>query len=87
MCFLRYSEFQKKEVINVSDCRCLGNVSDLCFDSCGSIETIIVAESSGWIPFFGCSNEFVIPWNKIVRIGPDVILVDVCENQALKKER
>lgn len=40
---MRFCEFQKKEVINVCDCKCLGNVCDLEFDEHdGCIRTIIV---------------------------------------------
>ena len=49
---MRFCEFQKKEVINVCDCKCLGNVCDLEFDEHdGCIRTIIVP---GPAKFFGC---------------------------------
>ena len=70
---MRFCEFQKKEVINVCDCKCLGNVCDLEFDEHdGCIRTIIVP-------------GLHIPWCKIVKIGPDIILVDIEEKEVRKK--
>lgn len=77
-----FSDFRKKEVINLRDCRILGNVVDLEFDECnGCITKIIVAEN----PYF-CSilslflegQEMAICFKDIRQIGPDLILVDVC---------
>lgn len=83
---MRFCEFQKKEVINVCDCKCLGNVCDLEFDEHDRcIRTIIVP---GPAKFFGCVGrefELHIPWCKIVKIGPDIILVDIEEKEVRKK--
>ena len=40
---MRFSDLCEKEVVNVSDCRCLGNVRDLEFDKeCGDIKALII---------------------------------------------
>lgn len=66
--------FRDKEVINSCDGRRLGCVSDIEFDVCdGRITAIVVPLKGG---FFGCGEEIVIPWQKIQKIGEDVILVD-----------
>ena len=76
---MRLCEFSKKEVINVSDCKCLGCVCDLKFDECsGQICAMIIKGPPKWFHLVGCDTEYVIDWKKIVRIGPDVILVDIC---------
>ncbi len=83
---MRLCEFSKKEVINVSDCKCLGNVCDLKFDECsGKIHAIIIKGPPKWFHCVGFDSEYMIGWDKIVRVGPDVILVDVCAEQALHK--
>ena len=83
---MRFCELQRKEVINVTDCKCLGNVKDLEFDDKdGCIRALIVP---GPGKFFGCVGrdfELFIPWCKIVRIGPDIILVDIDEKEAKHK--
>lgn len=83
---MRLSEFSKKEVINISDCKCLGCVSDLKFDECGGrIQALIIKGPPKWFHCVGSDSEYIIPWDKIVRIGPDVILVDVCVEQVLHR--
>lgn len=83
---MRFCEFQKKEVINVCDCKCLGNVCDLEFDEHdGCIRTIIVP---GPAKFFGCVEEnlnCIFHGAKSVKIGPDIILVDIEEKEVRKK--
>ena len=83
---MRLCEFSKKEVINVSDCKCLVCVCDLKFDECsGQICAMIIKGPPKWFHLVGCDTEYVIDWKKIVRIGPDVILVDICAEKCLRK--
>lgn len=67
--------FREKEVINACDGRRLGYVTDIEFDVCdGRITAIVVPVRSG---FCGLrAEDAVIPWDKIRKIGRDVILVD-----------
>lgn len=42
--YMRFCDLARKEVINVNDCKCLGNVRDLDFDECdGCIKALIGA--------------------------------------------
>lgn len=73
---VRISEFQIKDVVNISDGRKLGNIGDIEINlETGRIETIIIGSSGRLLGFFGKEEEIVIPWNQIVKIGTDVILV------------
>lgn len=73
-----YSEFQKKDVINIRDCKNLGHVTDLEFDKCtGQICKIIVKGCNKLSNIFCCDPEVVICFRDIKQIGPDIILVDV----------
>lgn len=83
---MRFSCLCDKEVINVNDCRCLGNVRDIELDTeCGKIETLIVPGPGRYLGCFGREFEFCIPWCKVVRIGPDIILIDFDEKDMKKK--
>ncbi len=83
MCF---SELRQKEVINCRDCCRLGFVADFEFDPCtGQICRLIVPGTSRFWGCFGIHNQYVIPFCKILRIGPDIILVDVNVNDVLLK--
>lgn len=73
---VRISDFQVKDVVNISDGRKLGNISDIEINlDTGRIETIIISESGRLLGFFGKEEEIIIPWHQIVKIGADVILV------------
>lgn len=83
---MRFCEFQRKEVINVTDCKCLGNVSDLEFDECdGCIKAIIVPGPGKWLGCVGREFEICIHWCDIVKIGPDIILVKIDEKECRHK--
>ncbi len=83
---MRFSDFCNKEVINANDCRCLGNVRDIEIDiDCGHIKAIIVPGPGKYLGCFMREFEFCIPWVKIIRIGPDIILVDLDEHEMKKK--
>lgn len=69
--------FKQKEVINLTDGKRLGYVQDVeaNFDT-GEI-TAIVIPSSNKIFGIGNKNDIIIPWDKIKRIGEDIILVEI----------
>ena len=77
---MRFLDLCEKEVISVGDCRCLGSVRDLEFDKeCGDITALIIPGPGKYLGVFGRDCEFFIPWSKVIRIGPDIILVDFNE--------
>ena len=76
---IRYCELCEKQVINIADCCCLGNGVDLELDECnGRICALVVAAPGKFFCIFCLACEYIIPWKRVVRIGPDIILVDVC---------
>ena len=83
---MRFLDLCQKEVINVNDCCRLGCVSDIEFDcGCGKICAIIVPGPGKYLCFICKDYEFCIPWVKIIRIGPDIILVDLDEASMKRK--
>ncbi|MGI6604552.1 MAG: YlmC/YmxH family sporulation protein [Firmicutes bacterium] len=74
---VRGSELRTREVVNISDGRKLGNVVDVDIDlEAGRIRALIVPGTSKVLGFFGRNEDLVISWEKIKRIGHDVILVE-----------
>ncbi len=83
---MRICEFINKQVINVSDCKVLGFVADIDFDTCsGCILTIIVPGPAKFCGLLGHEIEYVIPFKCVKCIGPDAILVDVDIEKIAKK--
>ncbi|MGN0244279.1 MAG: PRC-barrel domain-containing protein [Lachnospiraceae bacterium] len=83
---MRFYDLKQKEVINICNCKRLGYISDLCFDECtGMICEIIIPGRAKFCGCFGRETEFVIPFCKIVQIGPDIVLVNVREEDVDKK--
>lgn len=75
---MRYSEFRKKEVISIKECKRLGHVCDLEIDECcGKIQKIIVPGCNGIFGFMKDEATTSIPYHCIRQIGPDIILVDI----------
>lgn len=74
---IRYNELRQKEVVNICDGRRLGCVCDAVLNKCGQIEALVVPGQCGMFSFIRSGKETVIPWCRIVRLGDDVILVDI----------
>lgn len=77
--FLSLSELRTKDVVNTRDGKLLGKVMDIEFClSSGQVEAIVVpGETNFMLTLRGEKCGIVIPWNRIIKIGDDVILVDV----------
>ncbi|SHE61887.1 sporulation protein, YlmC/YmxH family [Seinonella peptonophila] len=73
---MKISELQAKDVVNIADGRKLGQIVDLELDlRSGMIRSIVIPAESKLFSWFSSSQEWVIPWKQIVKIGSDVILV------------
>ncbi len=75
---LRAGNLRQKEVINIASGMRLGFVSDveINFED-GYIEAIVVPSQARFFFFFGRNEDYVIPWKDIIRVGDDIILVDI----------
>jgi YlmC/YmxH family sporulation protein len=75
---VKLSDLRTREVINMLDGRKLGNIIDIDLDiDRGRVLAIMLpGQVKGW-SVFAKREEIVVPWDKIVRIGKDVILVEL----------
>ncbi|WP_240375191.1 YlmC/YmxH family sporulation protein [Bacillus piscicola] len=81
---MRISDLQAKDIVNMHTGRRLGNVGDIDINvSTGQVEAIIVGGAGKMMSFFNKDNEFVVSWTQIVKIGSDVILVNLYEEEEL----
>lgn len=75
---MRFWELKEREVINCKDGKRLGFVADLDIDlMSGKVCKLFVPSSGKFCGCFGKGTEYCIFWNQIVRIGEDIILVDI----------
>ena len=76
---LSYKELRKRDVVNIADGRSFGKITDLKLEfPRATLKGIVVCERkrSGLL-WFLCKNEIFIDESQIVRIGGDVILVNI----------
>ena len=74
---MRLSDLQNKDIVNMSDGKKVGSIIDINIDSYGNMKGLIVEENGKFGMFFGGKSEIEISWDKIEKIGEDVILVNM----------
>ena len=76
-----FTELRQKDVVNVRDGRRLGRPIDLVINEMAVVEALVVPVSGGFLNLLKQEKEgCLVPWNQIIRIGDDVILIDLCES-------
>lgn len=73
-----FSQIAAKDVVNVINGEILGNVNDLEIEpNSGQIFCIYIDRRFGLLnSLFGRREQIRIPWDQIVKIGEDVIIVN-----------
>ena len=75
---ITFCDLRAKEVVNICDGKLLGNIIDIAFDSCSArITGIVVPGEKTFFSFFKSHSDIYIPFNRICKIGKDVILVEL----------
>ncbi|SES73326.1 YlmC/YmxH family sporulation protein [Anaerobranca gottschalkii] len=78
---MRISDLRNKEILNFSEGLLIGHFDDLEIDlEKGIIKSLIISGRRGFLVFFTDEPDIIIPWNKIIKIGHDVIIVDLSLN-------
>ncbi|WP_054635259.1 MULTISPECIES: YlmC/YmxH family sporulation protein [Bacillaceae] len=79
---MRISDLQAKDIVNMHTGKRLGNVGDIDINiETGQVEAIIVGGSAKMMGFFNKEDDYIIPWPNIVKIGSDVILVNLYDQE------
>ena len=74
---MRVTELSCKEVVCIRDGARLGYVADVEVEvPDGQVCAIVVPGKCRWFGLVGRTEDYVIPWNAIRRVGDDIILVD-----------
>lgn len=77
---MKTSDLRQREVVNITDGKRLGFVTDLDIDlEKGMIKSIIIPGQGKIFSLFSKVGDYVIPWEQIKKIGADVILVELSD--------
>ncbi|WP_027339223.1 YlmC/YmxH family sporulation protein [Halonatronum saccharophilum] len=79
---MNLSELEGKELINIHNGGRLGMISqaDLIVNKeTGNLESIIIPNHGNFLSFFSQEKYLMIPWEAVVKIGSEVIIVDIKE--------
>ena len=75
---MRAVELKQREVINITTAERIGFISDVEMDfENGCVEAVIVPQRAGIYGLFGKKQDVVVPWEKIVSVGRDLVLVEM----------
>lgn len=75
---IKISDLRARDVVNILDGKKLGNIIDIDLDlNNGRVLALILPGKQKGLSFLFKREEISVPWDKIVRIGRDVILVEV----------
>lgn len=74
---MHLADLQEKSIVNVNDGKLIGNIIDAVISDNGYIEYLIVEKSKFIVSRFSNKDEINISWDKIRKIGEDVILVEI----------
>lgn len=86
---IKISELRDREIVNVLDGRRLGPVKDIILDlEKGRINALVLPGNTGGriLGIFGRNDDLIVPWDKINRIGVDVVLVEA-QGQHIEVQR
>ncbi len=73
---MRLSELQYKDIVNLEGKK-IGNIIDVKIDESGKLISLVLEENKKFLRFKSTDLETEISWDKIQRIGEDVILVKI----------
>ena len=82
-----FSDLRYKEVIDVHSGFRLGYVCDAEFDDAeGRLVSLITPGKAKFFGLLGREDDYVLPWDCIVRIGSDIILFE-SKGELLRRKR
>jgi len=83
-----FSSLRYKEVIDIHSGFRLGYVCDAEFDEKeGRLLSLITPGRAKFFGLLGREDDYILPWPCIVRLGSDIILVDVKEDFCRRKRQ
>lgn len=83
-----FSDLHYKEVIDVHSGFRLGYIYDAEFDEeSGQLKCFLTPGRAKFFGLLGYEDDYILPWENIVRIGKDIVLVETHEKPLRRKPR
>ncbi|MDD2421766.1 MAG: YlmC/YmxH family sporulation protein [Heliobacteriaceae bacterium] len=75
---IKISDLRLRDIVNITDGRRLGMIKDIDIDpEMGRVRAIVLPGQGKLMGFFGRGEDMTVPWERIKKIGVDVILVEI----------
>lgn len=82
-----FSDLRYREVIDIHTGFRLGYICDAEFDDAeGKLRSLITPGKAKLFGLLGREDDYILPWECIVRLGRDIILVD-CKEEFRRRKR
>ena len=76
----KISDLQERQIVNIADGKCLGNIKDIELNVLdGTIQALVLPNTGGFWSMLQNQGDLLIPWQKVIRLGVDVVLIDMPE--------
>lgn len=77
---VKISDLRMREVVNIMNGKKLGLIKDIEIDlEAGRIKSVVLPGNGKVLGLFGRNDDVVVPWQKIKKLGMDVILVELAD--------
>lgn len=79
---MRFNKLSGKEIVSLPDCERLGFLGDcdlLIENETGKIKSLIVPEGKTSLSFFIERRYIEIPWERVKKVGNDMIIIDFAD--------
>lgn len=79
---MRFSKLSGKEIVSLPACERLGFLGDcdlIIDEETGRIRSLIVPENKNQLSFFVDRRYLEIPWDRVRKIGNDMIIIDFAD--------
>lgn len=85
---MKISDLKNMRVVNLGNGKVMGKIVDLVLDvNRGYVKAVMLPGESRWLGIWGAEKLTEVPWDKIKKIGKDVIIIDLPESFSLADEK
>lgn len=81
---MRLTELQNKDIVDIESGRVIGSIIDIALDESGILQSLVVEKSKFLISLFSSKDEIEVKWKQIEKIGEDVILVKLTNDNEIR---